>query len=104
MPAIRLQDWVSVPGFLLSNPWSCVSCNPCCVQQNNPPCCAQVKGSPVSVHLASPGMVATDLLMRAVTNERSRTFINILAEDAQVVSAWLVPRMRGVKGNGTYFK
>ena len=66
--------------------------------------CVQVKGSPVTVHLASPGMVATDLLFKAVTNDRSRKVINILAEDAHVVADWLVPRMRGVTRSGTYFK
>ena len=35
---------------------------------------------------------------------RSRKFINVLAEDAGTVAAWLVPRMRGVRGNGKYFK
>ena len=31
-------------------------------------------------------------------------FVNILAEDASVVAAWMVPRMRGVRGSGKYFK
>ena len=35
---------------------------------------------------------------------RSRKYVNILAEDAGTVAAWLVPRMRGVRGNGKYFK
>ncbi len=33
-----------------------------------------------------------------------RRFINILAEDASTVAAWMVPRMRGVRGSGKYFK
>lgn len=33
-----------------------------------------------------------------------RRFINILAEDASTVAAWMVPRMRGVRGRGKYFK
>ena len=107
---------------------------------------AQMKGSKVSVHMASPGvalpsqfvskhldkllptsrdthagtskgsnglpykclpsagMVATDLLLGSVTTRRSAQFINVLAEDAAVVARWLAPRMRGVKGNGSYFK
>lgn len=31
-------------------------------------------------------------------------FINILAEDADVVAAWLVPRLRGATGNGGYLR
>ena len=30
--------------------------------------------------------------------------INILAEEAEVVAAWMVPRMRGVRRSGKYFK
>lgn len=33
-----------------------------------------------------------------------RRFINILAEDAGIVAAWMVPRMRGVRGSNKYFK
>jgi chlorophyll(ide) b reductase len=59
----------------------------------------------VSVHIASPGMVATELLLGGEAKDaRARKFINILAEDADTVAAWLVPRMRGVRGNGKYFK
>ncbi|KAL3133507.1 hypothetical protein ABBQ38_007365 [Trebouxia sp. C0009 RCD-2024] len=65
---------------------------------------AEVKQSNVSVHLASPGMVATDLLLQGVSNPRAAKIVNILAEDPKVVAAWLAPRMRGVAGNGTYFK
>lgn len=65
---------------------------------------AEVKQSKVSVHLASPGMVATDLLLKGVSNPRAAKIVNILAEDPKVVAAWLAPRMRGVAGNGTYFK
>jgi chlorophyll(ide) b reductase len=65
---------------------------------------AQVKGTRVSVHIASPGMVATDLLLSTVSSNRSAQFINVLAEEPSVVARWLAPRMRGVKGNGKYFK
>ena len=65
---------------------------------------AQMKGSKISVHMASPGMVATSLLLQGVDSPRSAKFINILAESPQVVAQWLVPRFRGVQGNGKYFK
>ncbi len=59
----------------------------------------------VSVHIASPGMVATQLLLGGSKKApRARKIVNILAEDADTVAAWLVPRMRGVRGNGKYFK
>ena len=65
---------------------------------------AEVRGSKVSVHMASPGMVATNLLLGSVKSARAAHFINVLAEDAGTVASWLVPRMRGVTGNGRYFK
>ena len=58
----------------------------------------------MSVHIASPGMVATQLLLGGAKAPRARKVINILAEDAETVARWLVPRMRGVRGNGKYFK
>lgn len=62
-------------------------------------------GTSVSVHMFSPGMVATDLLIKPnVDNARSMKFIDILAEEASVVANWLVPRIRGVQGTGSYFK
>ena len=75
---------------------------PCALTQAS--LAAEVKGSPVSVHIASPGMVATRLLLSGITTARAARAINILAEDPSVVAAWLAPRMRGVSGNGRYFK
>jgi len=49
-------------------------------------------------------MVATDLLVKGVSSPTAAKIVNILAEDPKVVAAWLVPRMRGVTGNGKYFK
>ncbi|KAL0054628.1 hypothetical protein WJX82_000172 [Trebouxia sp. C0006] len=65
---------------------------------------AEVKNTKVCVHLVSPGMVATDLLLKGVSSPTAAKIVNILAEDPKVVAAWLVPRMRGVTGNGKYFK
>ncbi len=65
---------------------------------------AELKQTEVSVHLASPGMVATDLLLKGVSSPRAAKIVNILAEDPKVVAAWLVPSMRGVTGNGKNFK
>lgn len=66
---------------------------------------SELRNTNVSVHLASPGMVATDLLLKGVSNKASAArIVNILAEEPKIVAAWLVPRMRGVTGNGKYFK
>ena len=50
-----------------------------------------------SVHIASPGMVATELLLGGERDQRAAKIINILAEEAEVVAAWMVPRMRGIR-------
>ena len=65
---------------------------------------AETRGTNVAVHLASPGMVATDLLLAGPHRESAKRIINVLAEDSATVAAWLVPRMRGVTGNGKYFR
>ncbi|KAL0021902.1 hypothetical protein WJX79_001281 [Trebouxia sp. C0005] len=43
-------------------------------------------------------------LIDGVSSPTAAKIVNILAEDPRVVAAWLVPRMRGVTGNGKYFK
>ena len=49
----------------------------------------------MAVHLASPGMVATDLLAAsAAYNPRAAGILNILAEEPRTVARWLAPRMR----------
>lgn len=58
----------------------------------------------MGVHLASPGMVATDLLLAGPHGATAARAINVLAEDAAAVAAWLVPRMRGACGSGKYFR
>ena len=56
---------------------------------------AEARGSGVAVHLASPGMVATDLLAAsAAANPRAAGILNILAEEPRTVARWLAPRMR----------
>ena len=66
---------------------------------------AELKGKhDFSVHIASPGMVATELLLGGAKDPRAAKIINILAEEAEVVAAWMVPRMRGVRRSGKYFK
>ncbi len=66
---------------------------------------AQVRGTATAVHLTSPGMVATDLLAAsAASAPRSARFLNVLAEEPKTVAAWMAPRMRGVTGNGKYFR
>lgn len=49
----------------------------------------------MAVHLASPGMVATELLAAsAACNPRAAGILNILAEEPRTVARWLAPRMR----------
>ena len=56
---------------------------------------AEGKIGGVAVHLASPGMVATDLLAAsASSNPHAARILNILAEEPRVVARWLAPRMR----------
>eukprot|EP00897_Mesotaenium_endlicherianum_P010690 jgi/Mesen1/964/ME000012S00515 len=59
----------------------------------------QVKN--VTVHNLSPGMVTTDLLMSGSDTRVAKFFINALAESANTVAEYLVPRMRLVPGGGS---
>eukprot|EP00873_Tetraselmis_striata_P037875 jgi/Tetstr1/458139/TSEL_044631.t1 len=57
----------------------------------------------VVVHNLSPGMVTTELLMSGANTPQAKWFINCLAEPAEDVATFLVPRMRQVlssAGNG----
>ena len=66
---------------------------------------AEGKVAGVAVHLASPGMVATDLLAAsAASNPRAASILNILAEDPQTVARWLAPRMRVSRPHPTCFQ
>jgi len=51
---------------------------------------------PVCVHNLSPGMVTTELLMSGADTPTAKFFINTLAEEAETVAQWLVPRVRQV--------
>ncbi|KAK2634486.1 hypothetical protein Ddye_029278 [Dipteronia dyeriana] len=55
----------------------------------------------VVVHNLSPGMVTTDLLMSGATTKQAKFFINVLAEPAEVVAEFLVPRIRSIPANGS---
>ena len=76
---------------------------------------AETRGSRVSVHTASPGMVVTDLLLNSANagsscvgpvDRRALRAINILADQPETTAAWLVPRMRGAIGrpSGEYIR
>lgn len=54
----------------------------------------------VIIHMLSPGMVTTDLLMSGSDTPQAKFFINILAEPAETVAKFLVPRIRAVLENG----
>ncbi|CAH9111702.1 unnamed protein product [Cuscuta epithymum] len=55
----------------------------------------------VVVHNLSPGMVTTELLMSGATTKQAKFFINILAEPADVVSKYLVPKIRSIPTSGS---
>ena len=65
---------------------------------------SETRGTGATVHMVSPGMVATDLLLAGPHSESAKRILNVLAEDASTVAAWLAPRMRGVTGSGKYLK
>eukprot|EP00850_Spirogloea_muscicola_P017534 SM000151S01522 [mRNA] locus=s151:296870:300397:- [translate_table: standard] len=54
----------------------------------------------VVVHNLSPGMVTTDLLMSGGDTRQAKFFINALAEPADKVAEYLVPRIRQVPRAG----
>eukprot|EP00898_Chlorokybus_atmophyticus_P006767 jgi/Chlat1/7091/Chrsp57S06729 len=61
----------------------------------------------VFIHNLSPGMVTTELLMSGADTKTAKFFINILAEEANEVAQYLVPRVRAVptgKPGNTYIK
>lgn len=55
----------------------------------------------VVIHMLSPGMVTTDLLMSGSDTPQAKFFINVLAEPADTVAEFLVPRVRGLSKNGS---
>ncbi|KAI5073565.1 hypothetical protein GOP47_0011578 [Adiantum capillus-veneris] len=54
----------------------------------------------VVIHMLSPGMVTTDLLMSGSDTPQAKFFINVLAEPADMVAEFLVPRVRALLENG----
>jgi chlorophyll(ide) b reductase len=65
----------------------------------------EVRGSGISVHTVSPGMVMTDLLLTGTSPGALKIF-NILAEHPETTAGWLVPRMRAATSatSGVYIK
>ncbi|MFW9928600.1 MAG: SDR family oxidoreductase [Candidatus Thorarchaeota archaeon] len=57
------------------------------------------ENSGIGIHLLSPGMVLTDLLLKDSSTKERRIF-NILAEEPRTVANFLVPRMKRITGNG----
>lgn len=60
----------------------------------------------VGVHVLSPGMMLTELLLEGATSANKQAF-NILCEHPETVAAFLVPRVRSAVScglNGTYTK
>ncbi|MCO5573307.1 hypothetical protein L7F22_027076 [Adiantum nelumboides] len=55
----------------------------------------------VVIHMLSPGMVTTDLLMSGSDTPQAKFFINVLAEPADTVAEFLVPRVRALSENGS---
>lgn len=60
----------------------------------------ETRGSAVAVHMLSPGMVLTPLLLDGATDENKAVF-NILCEHPETCAAYLVPRARTVVARGS---
>jgi len=61
--------------------------------------------SGIGIHLLSPGIVLTELLLKDNTPEpKTLKIFNILSEKPDTVAKWMVPRIRGVRGTGSYIK
>jgi chlorophyll(ide) b reductase len=56
----------------------------------------QMEATKVGIHNLSPGMVTTELLMSGADTTQSKFFINCMAESADTVADYLVPRIRDV--------
>lgn len=56
----------------------------------------QMEATSIGMHDISPGMVTTELLMSGADTPQSKFFINCLAEPADTVADYLVPRVRAV--------
>lgn len=59
----------------------------------------EVQGHPIGVHVLSPGMMITELLLEGATLANKQVF-NILCEHPETVAAFLVPRMRSLVARG----
>ncbi len=59
----------------------------------------ETEGSGIGVHLLSPGVVLTDLLLENASLKAKKVF-NILAEMPEVPATFLVERIRKVRGTG----
>lgn len=67
---------------------------------------AELGSTHVGVHVLSPGMMLTELLLENATAANKQAF-NILCEHPETVAAFLVPRVRSAVScglNGTYTK
>ncbi len=73
------------------------------MKQLNKTLVKETKDENIGIHLLSPGMVLTDLLLRNATPE-AKKFFNITADRAENVAEYLVPRMRKIKGTGKEIK
>lgn len=62
----------------------------------------ELKGTKVGVHSILPGMMMTELVSGNM--EGGEKIANIIAELPQTVAAWVVPKMRKVKGSGKRLK
>ncbi|GFR43697.1 hypothetical protein Agub_g4807, partial [Astrephomene gubernaculifera] len=64
----------------------------------------ELSGTRVRLHMLSPGMILTDLLLEGATTANKQAF-NILCEHPETVAAFLVPRIRAAVARdaaGTY--
>ena len=69
----------------------------------------EVEGTRVKVGLLSPGMVMTDLLVGELPQDpdelrKFKKIVNILADDVETVTPYLVQRMLSANKNGVHIK
>ena len=57
----------------------------------------------IGVHELTPGLVKTDLLLRD-TSEETQEFLELMAEDPEVIAARLVPRIRNIRGKWSHVR
>jgi chlorophyll(ide) b reductase len=95
MEGMGSRSWRTAPGSL------CYATSKRAIPMVQKTLLLELKDIDIGIHDISPGMVLTDLIMKDGNIEpRLAKILNILAEKADTVADYLVPRMRSVKKTG----